>query len=172
MDFEPVTPGSLQVRVEGPRLLLEPALGRPAASVALEPPITLEAAGGSWTIEEVEAVPRHRKAHLSVRDEAGREVARNWFEGQRQRIEIGSEALVLESPSLLPFRWSYRIEGLFRARPSLSSFAERSPGRLRRPFKVEVLPDLARRPDASLLLALAAYLAYQDFASTAPEAGP
>jgi hypothetical protein len=152
--------------------VLESPRGGPAASIALEPPFRLEAAGGSWSIEEVEAVPRHRKAHLSVRDEAGREVARNWFEGYRQRIEVGSEALVLKSPALLPPRWSYRIEGLFRARPSLASFGDRYPQRLRRPFKVEVLPDLARRPDASLLLALAAYLAYQHFAQSPAEAGP
>jgi len=158
----------LQARVEGSRLLLDSPLGQPAASIALEPPITLEAAGGSWSIEYIEAVPRHRKAHLSVRDEAGPEVARNFFEGRRQRIETGSEALVLEDPSLLPFHWDYRIEGLFRARPAFTSFGHPYPRRMRRPFKVEVLPELAERPDASLLLALVAYLAYSAFASNQP----
>jgi hypothetical protein len=103
-----------------------------------------------------------------VRDETGSEAATAWPEGQSQRIELSSETLILESPSLLPFRWSYRIEGLFVARPSLTSFGRRNPRHMARPFTVEILPELARRADASFLLALAAYLAYQAFASNQP----
>jgi hypothetical protein len=168
MDFAPVTSGRLQARVEGSRLLLEPPHGGSAAAAELEPSVLLQAAGGSWRVEDVEAVPRRRKAHLSVRDETGSEAATAWLEGKRQRIEVASETLILENPSLLPFRWSYRIEGLFVARPALASFGRRNPRHMVRPFTVEILPKLAQRPDASLLLALAAYLTYQDFASNQP----
>jgi hypothetical protein len=83
-------------------------------------------------------------------------------------IELGSERLTWESPSLL--QWSYRIQGLFVARTGLrtigidSSSAAR---RVRRPFRVEVTPALAGRPEASLILLLATWLAWWDFASRA-----
>jgi ketosteroid isomerase-like protein len=165
-DFAPVAAGRLQAKLVERKswLLLEPALGGPVAAVNLDRRGTtvLEAADGSWTVSYVEAVIRHRKAHLSVRDADDVQVAKVWFAGQRQRIELESETLLWESPSLLPWRSNYQIEGLFVARPRLLYFVEREPARVRKPFKVDVSSALAARPDASLVLSLAAALTWRD----------
>jgi hypothetical protein len=169
MEFATVTAERLRTELVDRRshLLLESARGT-VAMIGLRPDSpTLQAADGTWTVRDVEAIVRHRKAHYSVRDAGGVEVATVWPEGSRVRFELGSEALTWESPSLL--RWSYRIEGLFVASPSLLTFGisrGSTARRLRRPFRVEVSPALAARPDASLILLLATWLAWWDFVTS------
>jgi hypothetical protein len=167
-----VVAGRLRARTveRGSRLLLEPDAGPAVGAVALNRPegltTVLEASEGAWTVHEVERIIRHRKAHLSVRDEGGMERAKVWFEGQRRPIELQSERLVWEAPSLLPFRLGYRIEGLFAARswvPALS--AARRATRIRHPFTVDVLPPLVGRQDAPLVLLIATWLTWEDFSS-------
>jgi hypothetical protein len=171
MDFAAVTAERLRTEVveRGSRLLLDSAVRGSVGAIGLQPDSPLlQAADGTWMVSEVEAIVGHRKAHYSVRDAGGVEFATAWPQGKRVLIELGSERLTWESPSLL--QWSYRIQGLFVARTGLrtigidSSSAAR---RVRRPFRVEVTPALAGRPEASLILLLATWLAWWDFASRA-----
>src|SRR5437879_1350713 len=119
IDFSPVVPGRLRAHVDHRTwLLLKPDAGGLAARVDLRTNI-LEAAGGKWTVRGVEGVIRHFKAHLSVRDDEDVEVAKVWHAGQRKRIELESDTLVLESPSMFSFPGSYRIDGLFNARVAI-----------------------------------------------------
>jgi hypothetical protein len=165
MEFATVTAERLRTEVvdRRSRLLLESARGT-VATIGLRPDSpTLQAADGTWMVRDVQAIDRHRKAHYSVRDADAVEVATVWPEGSRVRFELDSEPLTWESASLL--RWSYRIEGLFVASPSLLTFGISSAStarRVRRPFRVDVTPALAARPDASLILLLATWLAWWD----------
>jgi ketosteroid isomerase-like protein len=162
-DFTPVAAGRLRAKLveRRSRVLLEPAVGRPAAAIDLDP-IRLESAGGTWTVTHVQPVSGHQKRHVSVRDADDVRVATVWYAGDRQRIELEAEPLVLETPSIFPGRSKYRIEGLFVARIALHEwFKTGAVGR--RPFTVEVTPALAARPDASLLVPLAAYLTWVDY---------
>jgi hypothetical protein len=169
--FAPVAAGDLTAHLveRGSRLVLEPGLGGPVAAIDLEPggrtAAVLESATGRWSITQVEAVGRHRKAHLSVRDAHEAEAATVWLEGRRLRIELGHEGLVLEAPGLLGR--AYRIEGLLAARPGLF-VGHRLPVYARRPFRVEVLPPLATRRDASFVVPLAVWLAWQHLTGTVP----
>jgi hypothetical protein len=166
MDFADVAAERLRTEVvdRRSRLLLEsPARGVVGAFSLRPDSPTLQAADGTWVVRDLEAIDRHRKAHYSVTDPAGVEVAAAWPQGKRVRIELGSESLTWEAPSLL--QWRYRIEGLFIARTSLLMSATpsaRGARSVRRPFRVEVTPALAGRADASLILLLATWLAWWD----------
>jgi hypothetical protein len=144
-------------------MLLETEGGASVAGIEFEPrgggAPKLRSRDGGWRLEYVAAVPRHRKAHLSARDESGAEAAMVWREGGQNRIELPAGAVVLQAPSLLQLRlWDYTIEGLLTVRPSLATFGKSSARRLRRPFTLQVAPALVVRPDASLLVLLASYL--------------
>jgi hypothetical protein len=171
--FVEVPVGRLQAHVvdHRSRLLLETHSGA-AGSIDLKPPervtTVLEAADGAWNVEYVEAVPRHRKAHLTVKDANGIEVATVEFEGVEKRIAVGGDTLVWQSPSLRHLRlFQYKIDGLFVARPSLWTLGKGSHQHVRRPFAVEVAPALATRPDASLVVLLASWLTYEDVTTPA-----
>jgi hypothetical protein len=163
-DLAPLASGRLRARLEKgrSRLVLEADAGRPAAVIDLRPPAPraamLAAAGGRWAVTHVEPGDRHRKAHLAVTDAGGGEVATVWPEGARQRIELGSEELVLDAPGLLGR--DYRIDGLLAARGA-PLVGLRLPVRSRRPLSVEVLPGLAGRRDGSLVLALSTWLVWE-----------
>jgi hypothetical protein len=166
MEFAAVTAERLRTELvdRRSRLLLESPSRGAVGVFGLQPDSPmLEAADGSWVVHDVEAVDRHRKAHYSLADAGGVELATAWPEGKRVRIELASERLLLESPSLL--QWRYRIEGLFVARPSLvmGATSRASVARnARRPFRIDVSPALAGRADASLILLLATWLAWWD----------
>ena len=169
--FTPIGVGRLQAHVvdRPSRLLLETPSGAVVGSVDLNAsrPL-LAAADGAWTVDYVQAVPRHRKAHLSVQDGDGREVASVEFAGVDKRIDLGQESLVWQSPSLTRLRlWDYRIEGLFVARPSPWTFGKGSHRHVRRPFTVRVSAALASRSDASLVILLASSLTYEDITTAA-----
>jgi hypothetical protein len=166
MEFAAVTAERLRTELVDRRsqLLLESRSRGAVGAFSLQPDSpTLEAAHGTWVARDVQALDRHRKAHYSLADAGGVEVATAWPEGSRVRLELASERLSLESPSLL--QWRYRIEGLFVARPSLlmSATSRASVARnARRPFRIDVTPALAARGDASLILLLATWLAWWD----------
>jgi hypothetical protein len=121
MDFAAVTAERLRTEVvdRGSRLLLDSAVRGPVGAISLQPDSPmLQAADGTWMVSDVEAIVRHRKGHYSVRDARGVEFATAWPQGNRVLIELGSERLTWESPSLL--QRSYRIQGLFVARTGLA----------------------------------------------------
>jgi hypothetical protein len=169
MDFAAVTAERLRTEVvdRRSRLLLDSAVRGPVGAISLQPDSPmLQAADGAWMVSDVEAIVRHRKPHYSVRDTGGVEFATAWPQGKRVLIELGSERLTWESPSML--QWSYRIQGLFVARTGLLTAGSASTAvarRVRRPFRIDVTPALAARPQASLILLLATWLAWWDFAT-------
>ena len=143
-EFAAVSAGRLRTRLVDRRrtLLIETASGALAGAVRFDAPergtTMLDAADGSWTVDSVQAVDRHRRAHLLVRDTVGAEAAAVWFEGA-ERIELSGESLVLNSPSLVHRRlWNYTIDGLFIARPSRWTFGNNRSYLLKRPVTIDV----------------------------------
>jgi len=164
--FARVQPGPLTARYTDrkARLQLEGPDGRPVGAVALNPPprlaTVLEGADGTWTVRYVDAVPRHRRAHLSVIDPAGNETATVDFEGRGTVLRLPGGTLTWEDPALLS--GTSGIDGLFVVRSSvLGSLKKMVPLLSRGLVTAEVTERLTSRPDASLVVLLAAWFAYE-----------
>jgi hypothetical protein len=123
----------------------------------------LHAVDGAWTVRYAEAVPRHRKAHFVVSNEHGRDAATVWPAGTTARLELPDGDLTWEAPSLWQLRLQYRIDELLAARTPWTAIGKGRPRE--RPFTVEVMPALTTRPDASLVLSLAAWLTWTSVSS-------
>jgi hypothetical protein len=172
VSFAPLAPGRLRAHFDEreSRLALESSPTAVAGTVYLEPPsrvaARLEAADGAWDVRRVEAVPRHHKAHLAVEDTSGATVATVWPQGAVARLDVPGGSVVWQAPSLSRGRlFRYRIEGLLVARPAWTTLGKGRPGR--HPFTAEVTSALVARPDASLVLLLAAWLTWHSIDTAA-----
>jgi hypothetical protein len=164
VDLAPIMPGRLRAHVveRQTKLLLE-TTGGTMGVVHLAPRDVVarfEAADGSWDVQQVERVVRHVKPHYAVDDEDGITVATVWPAGGHMRIDVPAGSVEWQAPSLLQGRpWNYQVEGLLVARPSWTTLGNGHPGK--RPFTVEVTPALVARPDAALVLLIAAWLTWE-----------
>lgn len=166
MDFTRLRAGSIRATlVDHKRKLVIEQDGRPVGAVhikGMDPPFSTvaESADGAWAVNPMEVTQMRGPARWVVTDPGGNQVAQMAAGRSEQVIDLPSGSVTWSHHRRKP---QYRVDGLFSA--SRGGAHRLVPGFSGHPFAGEATPELVARPDALLILLLAAWRTHDHIAN-------